>query len=289
MWEQYWYLQNSLMKKGFENPVFLGRGAFGRVYRVRERATGRLYACKVGQEGQKEQLSREAELLEKLRHPLFPGYKAFWKEEAVSCLIIEYVAGSSLENLLLRRGRLSERQTIRISVELAEGILYLHKRGIIYRDVNARNILLRQDGRIKLVDLGCACIKGEKCGVRAGTPGFAAPGQFTGERPDFGNDVYALGRVMQYMLSGRKPCAESEEQLRNAWKKVRCRREVRRIVEGCIGEKQDTGIYDMYGLLRLLEEISPDGGKIRFRKTGIKFTNNYFQDKNIWKSDCNKL
>ncbi len=160
MQEPYWCLRYSLDSNGFEEPLLLGKGAFCRVYRVKEKATGRLYACKVGTGSCKFHVRREKEFLKKLRHPLFPRYKCHWEEEGFYCLVMEYVAGSNLEGLLVRRKRLSGRQAVEIALELTEGLLYLHKRGIIFRDVKAQNILIRQDGKVKMLDFGCACKMG---------------------------------------------------------------------------------------------------------------------------------
>lgn len=279
MQEQYWCLQDSLKHKGFTTPFLIGQGAFCEVYRVREEATGRLYACKVGKGAKKAHVSREQKLLKKLKYPLFPRYKGYWEEEECSFLIMEYVAGSSLEALLRRRTSLAERQVLIILLELAEGLLYLHRRGILFRDVKPQNLLIRQDGRVKLLDFGCACLQNEQERVRAGTPGFAAPEQLAGEKADFSCDIYALGKVAQYMLSGVNPCLAAEAQFRKAWEKGHCKRRLRKIIERCVKENPRERISDAYMLLRVLRPFVSEKGVNRWLE--------YSSIKNIWKSNYN--
>lgn len=284
MQELYWCLQGSLESRGFTAPLLLGKGAFCQVYRVREEATGRLYACKVGKGSQKVHIRREQEFLRKLKHPLFPRYKGYWEEEGVACLIMEYVAGSSLEALLRRRTSLSERQALKVSAELAEGLLYLQRRGIIFRDVKAQNILIRQDGRVKLLDFGCACLQNGEEHVRAGTPGFAAPEQLIWGKADFACDIYALGKVMQYMLSGLNPCLVTEEQFWKAWGRRHYKRDIRRIIEGCVKENPRERIPDAYTLLCILRPMISGDRRKYFDKKDVNFQLEYYQKKNIWKS-----
>lgn len=284
MQQLYWRLQNSLERRGFTAPLLLGQGAFCQVYRVREEATGRLYACKVGMGSRKMHVRREQELLKKLKHPLFPGYKGYWEEAEFACLIMEYVAGSSLEALLGRRTSLSERQALRVSAELAEGLLYLQRRGIVFGDIKAQNILIRQDGRVKLLDFGCACRQNREGHVRTGTPGYAAPEQLIGGKADFACDIYALGRVMQYMLSGVNPSQATEAQFRKIWSRVPYRRGIRRMIEGCVKENPRERIQDANMLLRILRPmLSADGGKY-YDKKGMSIQTEYYQTENIWKS-----
>ena len=191
------------MEHGFRRRQLLGRGGFSRVYCVEESETGRYYACKVS--GNRELLKREAEFLREAVHPLFPGFRDLWEEDETGYLVTDFVPGSSLESLLERRGRFSEAQVARIGMELAEGLLFLHERGggLIFRDVKPANIMIRQDGRIKLLDIGCACRIGESRAGIAGTPGYAAPEQLEGSRGlTVRCDVYGLGMTLKIIAGG---------------------------------------------------------------------------------------
>lgn len=177
----------------------LGKGAFSRVYLAREEKTGTLFACKVS--GERGILEREGALMERLRHPLFPDFCGQWQRDGKGYLLMEYVCGGSLEELLVRRGSFSERQIRRVGIALAEGLLTLHQQPepMAFRDVKPQNIIIRQDGGVKLLDLGAACSMREP-GSLAGTPGYAAPEQLKrGEPLTPACDVYGLGKTLLAM------------------------------------------------------------------------------------------
>lgn len=176
----------------------LGKGAFAEVYLAEDRA-GRKYACKVCERA--EMAEREAGLQRGITHPLFPGFFDFWREEGRGCILMEYVPGDSLENILRREGVFPEGKAAEIGIRLAEGLGYLHEREepLIFRDVKPSNVILMPEGGVRLLDMGCACPPG-KSADRAGTPGFGAPEQFEpGAMQQAASDVYGLGRTLQEM------------------------------------------------------------------------------------------
>ena len=201
-------------EKGYRLSGRLGEGATASVYRVEERATGKIYACKISDK--KEWLQSESELLQSLRHPLFPGCNEYWETEDSGFLVMEYVEGDSLQQHLDRRGSFAQEETMRMALEIADGLGYLHTRtpSIIYRDLKPSNLIIQPDGRIRLLDLGAAAIPD---GWKAGTPGYASPEQqickdAVGKshlRPT--SDIYSLGVVMHYMLTGINPCKAKAE------------------------------------------------------------------------------
>lgn len=183
----------------------LGKGAFSEVYRVTNEATGELAVCKIS--SLPEFGKREAQLLEKIRHPLFPAYKGQMMIQNKHYLLMEYICGSTLQQYVKKRGGLSQERAVEILLELAKGLNYLHERNnpIIFRDIKPENVMIQQDGRVRLVDVGCAYVTGSRDGSRAGTRGYAAPEQLK-EGAEIGreSDVYALGKLLGYMLRGRK-------------------------------------------------------------------------------------
>lgn len=196
--------QDILGRSGYICRRLLGKGAFSRVYLAEGKTDGGIYACKVS--GNLELLEREAAVMAKLQHPLFPDFFRIWQEAGLGFLLMEYIPGNNLEKMLEHRKRFSVKQTARIGMELAEGLLYLHEmeEGILFRDVKPANIIIRQDGRVKLLDFGCVCAMPEGAASQAGTPGFAAPEQFAGkDSPEAGNhltmacDVYGLGQTLK--------------------------------------------------------------------------------------------
>ncbi len=223
MGEEYKDAEKVLKSRGYELLKLIGEGGTAKVYRVRETAGGNEYACKVSVH--LKWLSLESGLLRSLCHPLFPKWRDYWEDAGRSYMVMEYIAGNSLEEHLSRRSSFTQGETVRIALELADGLGYLHERtfGIIYRDLKPSNVIIQPDGRARLLDLGAASVPE---GWQAGTPGYASPeqqlsGSGAGDaafeersRSSISllpaSDVYSLGMMMHYMLSGRNPLVSGE-------------------------------------------------------------------------------
>lgn len=197
-----------LLQNGYEDSLAVGHGAFGRVYRVKDVRNGRRYACKVAEDmDSRGLLCREAALQQSLGHPLFARYETVLEGETCTLLIMEYVKGQDL-SLVLSRKALSEKQAICIAIQLAEGLQYLHAlpEPVLYRDLKPENIRITLSGKIKLLDLGCACRLSEAALTRAGSRGYAAPEQLgqINAMPGFYSDIYSLGRLLVRMTEKTK-------------------------------------------------------------------------------------
>jgi serine/threonine-protein kinase len=116
--------------------------------------------------------------------------------------------GESLKQKI-RRGPLSPDETLRLALQMAEGLAAAHARGIIHRDVKPANVLISEAGQVRLVDFGLAKLAGEarltRPGVVMGTLSYMSPEQFTGGEIDARSDVWSLGVVMYEMLTGHLP------------------------------------------------------------------------------------
>lgn len=196
--------QTFLQANGYRDPVPVGRGAFGKVYRVREASGRRFLACKTaeGAEG-RALLRREAGVQRRLAHPLFAAYIDCLEGEDVTLLLTEYVKGRDLDELL-ESGPLSPKRAAAIAVQLAEGLHYLHDREepLLYRDLKPANIRIDRTGRVKILDLGCVCELRDAKAAKAGSRGYAAPEQLCGGTTGRYSDVYAWGRVFEEMVAG---------------------------------------------------------------------------------------
>jgi len=247
----------------------LGRGAFSRVYSVETKSEQKICACKISRHYRL--LEREAEIMAGLQHPLFPGFLGLWQEAEEGLLLMEYVPGENMEEMLKRRGGFCVTQAIRIGMELAEGLWYLQERSqpLIFRDVKPANCVIRQDGRVKLLDFGCVCLMGEKAASLAGTPGFAAPEQLTEE----GNlsaacDVYGWGQTVKGMLGlAHKHKKRKNGNIYIERSMSRKRRELLRILDACTKREPSCRIPDMRGvmaaMMRLCEEKEGCGGFLK--------------------------
>ncbi len=255
----------ALKEWGYESPVFVGEGAFARVYRIRESSTKVFYACKVSRE--REMLRREGEMLEGLSHPLFPKYVTLRECGDLSFLIMEYIPGQSLAAMMTCRGWLTKSQVLRVAIALAEGLAYLHESNppIIFRDMKPENIFIGENGSVRLLDLGSACAQENAGRAITGTVGYAAPEQW--EKPGnigFHSDVYALGRVIFVMVGAKQDEREYRELAQLAKK---CTRED-------IGER-------IPNVLMVLYKLKECNRQKKIGKRDVKRVNEYSYQQNV--------
>src|SRR5262249_39653100 len=125
-------------------------------------------------------------------------------------LVMQYVAGLSLQQRLDREGPLELREILRIAMQTASGLSAAHAQGLVHRDIKPANILLENGvDRVKITDFGLARVANEasvtQSGVVAGTPHYMAPEQAEGKPLDQRTDLFSLGSVLYAMCTGRAP------------------------------------------------------------------------------------
>lgn len=244
---------NILKQWGYEPSCVIGKGAFSQVYCVKDCTTGSIYACKVSRE--REMLNRESVLLHRIAHPLFPTYHDFRQCEERAFLFMEYVPGTNLKALIARKGPFSERRTIETAVELAKGLEYLHELNppVLFRDLKPENIMVREDGRVKLLDLGSAGVFDVGKYVMTGTPGYAAPEQWeVCGNVSFYSDVYGLAKVMYFMMTAENSGDYGSETGRNHISSIKAHRGVKLLLEDCLRRDVRERIPDMRCFLQKL-------------------------------------
>lgn len=191
----------------------IGTGRTGTVYLAKDLHLNQLVAVK---ESTEEFLGPEIELLKELDHPGLPRIYDCFRQQEHTFLVMEYIEGMTLRQYLDRHGRVPERQAVTWAVELCRILGYLHSRhpAVIYRDLKPENIMVKQDGKLKLIDLGgtiryaCGRKKEELC---AGTPGYAPLEQWKDTRGDKRWDIYGLGILLHEMLTGVNPTRQPYE------------------------------------------------------------------------------
>ncbi len=201
----------------------LGQGSTGLVFRGLHQTLKIPVAVKVLRPTQSQSdrqiyhnLKREAQLLAQLNHPHIVRIWDFEDDPDLPYLVLEYVEGLNLEQLIRQCGRLRLDRAVQIISQVASGLGAAWKIGVIHRDVKPGNILLDKEGHARLADLGQALMTRERLadevglttttGVIAGTPAYMAPEQFLGSTPgDYRSDIYALGASLYHMVTGRVP------------------------------------------------------------------------------------
>lgn len=151
----------------------------------------------------------EAQILAGLTHPNLPRVVDFFQEDGRHFLVMDYVAGTTLEKRL-ETSRLSVWETLKLGIQIAQVLEYLHSQPqpVIFRDLKPANIILDPQNQPMLVDFGIARVfrQGAGSDTRAlGTPGYAAPEQYGRGQSDHRTDLYALGATLHHCLSGKDP------------------------------------------------------------------------------------
>ncbi|WP_427914727.1 serine/threonine-protein kinase [Ramlibacter sp. MMS24-I3-19] len=157
-----------------------------------------------------ERFSREAQLHAKLSHPNVATVHAFLHEGDKQFLVMEYVAGISLDEFVRAGGPVPFRRALTIFRRALDGIEHAHRNGIVHRDIKPANIMVADSGSVKVMDFGIARALDSqdhltRHGQVAGTAKAMSPEQIRGGEADVRSDIYSLGIVLYTMLAGRAP------------------------------------------------------------------------------------
>ena len=182
----------------------IAEGGGGSLYLARDMELGTFWALKTIPSGKKQ----EARILTKLHHPGLPKVMDYAEKDGQGYLVMEYIRGSSLEDLRKQGKRFSPKETAGFAREILDILSCLHsqKPPILYGDLKPSNLMLSENGRLYLVDFGSA-IRGygeKETRCSEGTPGYAAPEQYEG-RLTPRSDLYSLGKTLLALLRGKQP------------------------------------------------------------------------------------
>lgn len=195
----------------------LGKGGMGVVYRAFDPAIHRPVAIKTITKSildpselqyTLKRFRHEAQAVGRLTHPSIAAIFDYGEDAELAYIVMELVSGKSLAQHLLNRRSFALREIGEIIRQLLDGLGYAHARGVIHRDVKPPNILLNDDGQIKITDFGIARIDTStltQIGEVMGSPGYMSPEQFAGNEIDARSDIYSAGVIAYELLTGRKP------------------------------------------------------------------------------------
>jgi len=198
-------------KDDFTLLRMLGKGAFAKVYQVRLRATGEIFAMKVlskaglAEQNEVEHTMGERSILLQVDHPFVVSM--FYAFQSVSKLffILEYVPGGELFTLLQKSKRFSLDQARLYAAEIVLALEYLHSLGIIYRDLKPENVLIDAHGHLRLTDFGLSKTGGGKTDTLCGTAEYLAPEVLRGQKYGRAVDWWSFGTLLYEMLLGLPP------------------------------------------------------------------------------------
>jgi eukaryotic-like serine/threonine-protein kinase len=211
-------MAETLIAGRYRLDTLLGRGGMSEVWCATDLELGRRVALKLlAPNEDNERFEREARAFAALAHPNVTQLYDYGESDGRPYMVLEYLAGGSLEELLRTHGVLRDEETRRIATELSAGLAHAHERGVVHRDVKPSNVLFDDEGRAKLADFGVARMAaGEgtltEAGTVLGTAAYISPEQAAGLPATPATDVYSFGVLLFRMLTGRLPF-ESDDPL----------------------------------------------------------------------------
>ena len=192
----------------------IGGGGMADVYLCEDLTLGRRVALKVllqrflDDPNFVERFRREAKAAAGLNHANLVSIYDWGEVDGTYFIVMEYVEGETLKDLVRRQGRLGGSEAVRISLQLLAALEFAHRTGIVHRDVKPQNVMLDRHGNVKVMDFGIARAGDSgmtEAGSILGTAQYLAPEQAKGQPVDERSDLYSVGIVLYEMLTGTVP------------------------------------------------------------------------------------
>jgi uncharacterized membrane protein YhaH (DUF805 family) len=206
----------------------IGRGGMGQVYlgtdpQGNRVAVKEMLAQYVTDPHLRQRFHQEVNILNQLEHPSIVKMYASFEERGNLYLVMEYVEGETIEQYVKRRGVLPEKEAAAIMSQILSALAYAHSKGFVHRDIKPSNIMIRPDGSACLLDFGIAkdmtrTTSGSGMtttfGMTIGTVGYMSPEQAEGLSIDHRTDIYSIGCVLFYMLTGQHAVKEESNEIK---------------------------------------------------------------------------
>ncbi|TDJ66966.1 MAG: serine/threonine protein kinase [Planctomycetota bacterium] len=192
----------------------LGEGPLSEVYRAVDSKLGRTVALKILRAHAEidpqadKRFEREAKHTSNIKHPNIATIYEYDQFEGTSYIAMEFLQGRTLDKIIKDK-TLGFGECVRIAIQLTDALMHVHKQHLIHRDLKPGNIILQDDGSVKLLDFGIARARDEagitQHGMLVGTVLYMSPEQVRGEHLDYRSDVFSLGAVLYEVTTGVRP------------------------------------------------------------------------------------
>jgi eukaryotic-like serine/threonine-protein kinase len=186
----------------------LGSGGFGTVYLAKDTWIDKQVAIKVPHKQNLDfgELLREPRLLASVNHPNIVAITTAEKQDGIFFIVMEYVHGETLENVIAREGALELTRALDYACQICNAVDHAHRQGVLHRDLRPANVLVSETGLVKVADFGTSrFLEIAAHGTTLiGSPPYMAPEQFQGKAV-FASDIYSVGITLYQMLTGVLP------------------------------------------------------------------------------------
>ena len=200
----------------------LGSGGMGVVYKAEDTKLKRDVAIKflprqiAANDEDRERFKIEAQAAAALNHPNIATIHAIEEMDGDLFIVMEYIKGRELRELIIDNNQLSINKALNYATQIASGLQAAHKKGVTHRDIKSANIMITNEGQVKIMDFGLAKVRGgaqlTKVGTTLGTAAYMSPEQAQGLKTDHRTDIWAFGVVLYEMLTGQLPFPGDYEQ-----------------------------------------------------------------------------
>ena len=194
----------------------IGRGAYSIVYKAKHKDLNMIVAIKMMRHNMVinsdflQLFKNEAQIIASLNHENILNVFDFEERYKTVFIIMEYLEGESLQDLLLRLRVIPTPLAVNYLYQICQGLAYAHEKGIIHRDINTANVMVLPDDSIKILDFGLACHVGTDDEHFGGVLGYQAPELLEGETASQSSDIYSLGITAYEMVTGTRPFTDQQ-------------------------------------------------------------------------------
>jgi serine/threonine protein kinase/Tfp pilus assembly protein PilF len=192
----------------------IGKGGMGVVYKAEDTKLKRNVAIKFlpkhisADSEERERFKIEAQSAAALSHPNIATIHAIEESDDEMFIVMEFIDGQELKDRI-DAGPLTVDESLDIATQIGKGLQAAHQTGIVHRDIKSANIMLKEDGQVKIMDFGLAKVHGgkqiTKAGTTLGTAAYMSPEQTSGDKVDHRSDIWSLGVLLYEMLTGQLP------------------------------------------------------------------------------------
>lgn len=255
----------------------LGTGGTSAVYKVKDIHNGKLYALKqyitsdpANHKRLLEGIERELNVLKYAVHPVLPKIYNLIKENGSFFLIMEYADGINLKKYVENKGVFKTKDIVSVMNQVCSGLYYLHSMEppVVYRDLKPSNIILKDDGKVKLIDFGIAkrySREADADELALGSKGFAAPEQYGDKKgrglynTDIRTDIYGVGATMYYLRTGKKYSGYIKQNILDVIRGRRIPLKMKKIIIKCTQKNPQKRYQDCIELLCAIKNLHKTG------------------------------